>query len=302
MIRLAGVLAALAMLLKAGSHAGAAEAEVLGTRPAHLSGELPAVPNDAAILSRIWAPEIDEGYVPQGVTVADGALLVSSYRSADPKVGSGPCRVYRVDPASGRITGRFDMPPSCGHAGGLAYLGQGMLLVADTRRLYKIDLARALGGQADFVIATLALGGDMKGSLAGFDGKSVFIASSEKDAEKARGFFLPLSLFDTHQGAALAPADASRIVAVPALAQGAAFDRDGALWMSFSNSKVGALKKLDAASGAVLASYDMVIGVEDISFDAQGRLWTVSEAGSLRWSRWSHAYPVLFSIDPALLR
>ena len=125
MIRLAGVLAALAMLLMADSHAGAAGAEVLGTRPAHLSGELPAVPNDAAILSRIWAPEIDEGYVPQGVTVADGALLTS---------------------------------------------------------------------------------------------------------------------------------------------------------------------------------YDMVIGVEDISFDAQGRLWTVSEAGSLRWSRWSHAYPVLFSIDPALLR
>lgn len=300
MSRFAGTLVALAMLLTAGSHAGAAE--VLGTRPAHLPGELPAVPNDAAILSRIWAPGIDEGYVPQGVTVADGTLLVSGYRSTDPKVGIGPCRVYRIEPVSGRTTGRFDMPPSCGHAGGMAYLGQGMLLVADTRKLYKIDLARALGGRDDFVVATLALGGDMIGSLAGFDGKSIFIASSKKDAGRARGFFLPLSLFDTHDGAVLTPANASRILAVPALAQGAAFDRDGALWMSFSNSRAGALKKLDAASGAVLASYDMVIGVEDISFDAQGRLWTVSEAGSLRWSRWSHAYPVLFSIDPARLR
>lgn len=300
MSRFAVTLVALAMLLMAGSHAGAAE--VLGTRPAHLPGELPAVPNDAAILSRIWAPGIDEGYVPQGVTVADGALLVSGYRSTEPKVGIGPCRVYRIDPASGRTTGRFDMPPSCGHAGGMAYLGQGMLLVADTRKLYKIDLARALGGRGDFVVATLALGGDMKGSLASFDGKSIFIASSKKDAGRARGFFLPLSLFDTHDGATLTPANASRILAVPALAQGAAFDRDGALWMTFSNSRAGALKKLDATSGAVLASYDMVIGVEDISFDAQGRLWTVSEAGSLRWSRWSHAYPVLFSIDPARLR
>jgi hypothetical protein len=300
MIRFAIALAALAMLLTTGSHAGAAE--VLGTRPAHLSGELPAVPNDAAILSRIWAPEINEGYVPQGVTVADGALLVSSYRSADPKVGSGPCRVYRIDPVSGRTTGQFDMPPACGHAGGLAYLGQGMLLVADTRKLYKIDLARALGGQGDFVVATLTLGGDMKGSLAGFDGKSIFIASSEKDEAKARAYYLPLSLFDTHDGAVLTPAEASRSFAVPALAQGAAFDRDGALWMTFSNSKAGALKRLDAASGAVLASYEMVIGVEDISFDPQGRLWTVSEAGSLRWSRWSHAYPLLFSIDPARLR
>jgi hypothetical protein len=300
MIRFAIALAALAMLLTTGSHAGAAE--VLGTRPAHLSGELPAVPNDAAILSRIWAPEINEGYVPQGVTVADGALLVSSYRSADPKVGSGPCRVYRIDPVSGRTTGQFDMPPACGHAGGLAYLGQGMLLVADTRKLYKIDLARALGGQGDFVVATLTLGGDMKGSLAGFDGKSIFIASSEKDEAKARAYYLPLSLFDTHDGAVLTPAEASRSFAVPTLAQGAAFDRDGALWMTFSNSKAGALKRLDAASGAVLASYEMVIGVEDISFDTHGRLWTVSEAGSLRWSRWSHAYPLLFSIDPARLR
>ena len=300
MIRFANALAAAAMLLMALSHAGAAD--VLGTRPAHLSGELPAVPNDAAILTRIWAPDIDEGYVPQGVTIADGALLVSSYRSADPKVGSGPCRVARIDPASGRTTGQFDMPGTCGHAGGLAYLGQGMLLVADTRKLYKIDLARALAGQGDFVVATLALGGDMKGSLASFDGTSIFIASSEKDAEKARGFFLPLSLFDTRNGAVLTPADASRIFAVPALAQGAAFDRDGALWMTFSNSRAGALKKLDAASGAVLASHDMVIGIEDISFDAQGRLWTVSEAGTLRWSRWSHSYPVLFSVDPARLR
>ena len=300
MIRFAIALAALAMLLTAGSHAGAAE--VLGTRPAHLSGELPAVPNDAAILSRIWAPEINEGYVPQGVTVADGVLLVSSYRSADPKVGSGPCRVYRIDPVSGRTTGRFDMPPACGHAGGLAYLGQGMLLVADTRKLYKIDLARAFDGQGDPVVATLGLGGDMKGSLAGFDGKSIFIASSEKDEAKARAYYLPLSLFDTHAGAVLTPAEASRSVAVPALAQGAAFDRDGALWMTFSNSKAGVLKRLDAASGAVLASYEMVIGVEDISFDAHGRLWAVSEAGSLRWSRWSHAYPLLFPIEPARLR
>lgn len=300
MIRFTGVLAAGAILLAAAGHALAAD--VLGTRPAHLAGDLPAVPNEEAILSRIWAPEIDEGYVPQGVTVADGALLVSSYRSTDPKVGSGPCRVYRIDPASGRTTGQFDMPPACGHAGGMAYLGQGMLLVADTRKLYKIDMARAFGGQGDAVLATLALGGEMKGSLAGFDGKSIFIASSEKDAAKARGFFLPLSLFDTHDGALLQPSDASRSFAVPALAQGAAFDRDGALWMTFSNSKSGSLKKLDAISGAVLASHDMVIGVEDISFDAQGRLWTVSEAGTLRWSKWSHAYPLLFSLDPARLR
>jgi hypothetical protein len=191
MIRCAGVLAALAVLLMAGRHAGAAE--VPDTRPAQLAGKLPAVPNDAAILSRIRAPETGEGYGPQGLTLADDALLASSHRSAEPEVGSGPCRACRIDPASGRTTGQFDMPPACGHAGGLTCPGQGMLLVADTRELYRIDLARALGWQDDSVVATLGLGGEMKGSLAGFDGKAIFIASPEKDEDRARGFFLPLS-------------------------------------------------------------------------------------------------------------
>lgn len=281
-------------------HAGAAD--VLGVRPAHLGAELPAVPNAEAVLSRIWAPDIDAGYVPQGVTVANGEVLVSSYRSTDPKVGRGPCRVYRIDPASGHALGQFDMPPSCGHAGGMVYLGQGMLLVADTRTLYKVDMARAFAGDGDAVVATLNLAGEMKGSLVDFDGKSIFIASSEKDAARARAYFLPLSLFDTHNGATLEPSQASRSFAVPAEAQGAAFDRDGGLWMSFSNSKYGRLQKIDPASGEVLASHDMVIGIEDIAFDAEGRLWSVSEAGSLRWSRWKLSYPVVFSLDPRRLR
>lgn len=287
-------------LLAVSMQAGAAD--VLGARPAHIAADIPAVPNADAILTRIWAPEIDAGYVPQGVAMAEGEVLISSYRSTDPKVGRGPCRVYRIDPASGRTVGQFDMPPECGHAGGMVYLGKGMLLVADTRRLYKIDMARAFAGNGDPVVATLNLAGEMKGSLVDFDGKSIFIASSEKDASKARAFFLPVSLFDTHNGATLEPSQASRSFAVPVEAQGAAFDRDGALWMSFSNSKFGALRKLDGATGAVRALHEMVIGVEDIAFDEQGRLWSVSEAGSLRWSRWAVSYPVIFSMDPRLLR
>jgi hypothetical protein len=177
-----------------------------------------------------------------------------------------------------------------------------MLLVADTRRLYKIDMARAFAGDGDAVVATLNLAGEMKGSLVDFDGKSIFIASSEKDAAKARAFFLPLSLFDSHNGATLEPSQASRSFAVPVEAQGAAFDRDGGLWMSFSNSKFGRLQKIDTVSGAILASHEMVIGVEDIAFDEEGRLWSVSEAGSLRWSRWQVSYPIVFSVDPQRLR
>lgn len=50
-------------------------AEVLGEKPRHVWGGPSSVPNDQAITKRIWAPGIDDGYVPQGVTWADGAIF-----------------------------------------------------------------------------------------------------------------------------------------------------------------------------------------------------------------------------------
>lgn len=296
--------AAAITLLLFGCAAGMAPREPLGTRPAHLDAAVGPVENDDAIVSRIWAPGIDDGYVPQGIAVAEGRLLLSSYRSTDPKQGRGPCRVYRIDPATGRADAHFDMPAACGHAGGLAYPGNGMLIVADTRRLYRIDMARAFAdGNADAALrGTITLSGALKGSFAAFDGKSIFIGSSEKKAENARAFFLPYSLFDRAQDVAVDESAATASFAIGIDAQGAGFDRSGGLWLSFSNSKHGRLESVDPASGKVLAAYDMVIGVEDVDFDAQGRLWTVSEAGSLRWSKWSRRFPVVFSVETGRLK
>ena len=36
--------------------------------------------------------------------------------------------------------------------------------------------------------------------------------------------------------------------------------------------------------------------------DDEGRLWSVSEAGSLRWQKWSKIFPLLFRIDPNKLK
>ncbi|MGZ8428356.1 MAG: hypothetical protein ACXW4G_03985 [Candidatus Deferrimicrobiaceae bacterium] len=95
---------------------------------------------------------------------------------------------------------------------------------------------------------------------------------------------------------------ASRSFPIAAEAQGAAFDRRGNLWMTFSSSKHEELQKVDPTSGKVLAQYDMVIGIEDIGFDEDGRLWSVSEAGSLRWSKWSKTFPVVFQMDVTKLK
>jgi hypothetical protein len=282
----------------------AAAADLLGTKPAHIAGEPTEAPNSQAITIRIWAPGIDDGYVPQGISIADGHLLVSSYQSTDPKIGGGPCRVYKLDPHSGRTEGQFDMPETCKHAGGIVYAGNGMLIVADTRRLYRIDMAKAFadGNTGNALRGTITLGGEVKGSFVDFRDGAILVGSYEKEASKAKAFYLPYELFDRHDDIAIDEHAATRSFPIAALAQGAAFDPQGYLWLAFSNSKKGLLQKLDPLSGKVLAEHQMINGIEDLGFDAQGRLWAVSEAGSLRWSTWSTVFPIVFQMDVGKLQ
>ena len=124
------ILAELALV--AGS---ALAADPLGTAPTYASRTLGPVPNEQAITRRIWAPGLDDGYVPQGLAVVGAALYVASYHSVDVKQDRGPCRVFRIDMTTGATTGTLDLPASCGHAGGLARGPSGRLLVADTREV-----------------------------------------------------------------------------------------------------------------------------------------------------------------------
>jgi len=275
----------------------------LGVRPAHIGAFSTGVANHQAIDRLIWAPGLDDGYVPQGLAWGEGALYLSAYRSTDPKVDRGPCRLFRIDPDSGAPLGQFDLPADCGHAGGLAWVGPGTLVVADTRRLYRVDVQRAFSsdGAAGAVTASLALGGELRGSFADFEGQALFIGRYDKDAARSRGHWLPLNLFDTHDGATVDERHAVRGRALPVLAQGAAFDRDGVLWVTSSGSQFGRVTRL-AAAGDADAAFELPTGSEDIAFDDAGRLWCVSEAGSLRWRHWRERFPLLFRLNPGRLR
>jgi len=59
-----------------------AHADIAGTRPAYTRHVLSQPPNAGAIRARRWAPEIDLGYAPQGVTVAGESVLLSAYNGA----------------------------------------------------------------------------------------------------------------------------------------------------------------------------------------------------------------------------
>jgi hypothetical protein len=83
-------------------------APIAGTAPSYGPKSVSRVPNAAAIVRRIWLPELDAGYDPQGLAVDDGAIYVSGYRSDSLGVRRGPCRVIRIDLETGSSTG-FEM-------------------------------------------------------------------------------------------------------------------------------------------------------------------------------------------------
>jgi sugar lactone lactonase YvrE len=275
-------------------------AQTLGAKPTYTDRTLSEVPGRAAMRNLIWVPGLDDGYVPQGVTFVDGAIYLGTYRSEDPKQGRGPCRIYRIDPRSGTVTGVLDVPPECGHAGGLARGRPGRLWVADTRAVFEIELAPPGGAEIGRVLSSIRLAGALKGSFAAGSGNALWLGTYSKEPG-AKLYKLPFEQLASAAGP-VSERDATAAVALPTEAQGAAFDAAGRLWITRSGSTFGELLQLDPRTGAILKRFAMPAGIEDISFAPDGGLWSVGEAGSKRWLGWKTFFPVVFRLQPDLLR
>ena len=276
----------------------------MGSPPGYLESFTAAVPNAAALGQRIFTPGLDEGYVPQGLTAAGAYLFVSSYKpTPDLKANTGPCRVFRIEMATGKSAGGFDIPPgTCTHSGGLASAGHGKLFLADTRQVFMIDLEKALAsGTSAGASRAVKITGELRGSYATHDGKDVWIGTWTKEQSKARMFRLDPRLFDAHDGQTVKEDRAVESIPVPLEAQGAAFDKAGNLWISASNSRWGKLYRLDR-QGNVKAEYEMVAGLEDIAVDDTGWLWSLSESGTRKYLHWETKFPYIFRIDTRKLR
>jgi hypothetical protein len=297
-------IAALALAALAGCATAQSTPEDRGTRPTYLGTITQSVPNGEALRDHIFVPGLDEGYVPQGLTAAGPHLYVSSYKpSPDIKSSTGPCRVYRIEAATGKPAGQFDMPVGvCTHAGGLAWLGNGRLFIADTRQVFLIDAEKALAsGKGEGAMKGVRITGELRGSYGTFDGKDAWIGTWTKEQAKARMFRLDPRLFDDFDGQTVKEDRAVESIPVPLEAQGAAFDKAGNLWVSASGPKFGKLYRLDR-KGAIQAQYDMVAGLEDLAVDDAGNLWGLSESGTLKYMHWDTHYPYIFRIDTAKLK
>ncbi len=308
----AAAVSILALVIAAGGFsnavapAGVLAENIRGMRPGYGPLRVSAVPNEQAIIRRLWVPGLDAGYNPQGLATVADAVLVSAYRSDAYGVNRGPCRLFRLDPESGRATGHADVPAPCGHAGGLAYPGGDRLYVADTHALFEIFLRQAFDAQA-LPIRGIRLGPGLVGALAVSTPGAIWTGTYKEDGPGRLYRFTNAVLSGLHDGATLTIADASAELAIPSYAQGAAFDRDGKLWVARSHNRWGELDRLDAATGAVERRYAVAAGIEGIAFDQGGLLWAVSEAGA------RHVYdnifaalvmpffPLVFAIDPKVL-
>ncbi len=289
--------AAIVTVVVACGLASPATAEPLGKKPGYSNRAPTTFANATAITRQIWVPGLDEGYVPQGLTVVEGALFVSAYKSEDTKQNTGPCRLYRLDPASGAMTGTLDLPPACGHAGGLARGPKGQIYVVDTHTVFAVAVASPPVATIGRIVGTTKLTGALKGSFAAGGADALWLGAYER-GEGARLFKVPFAKLS----GVIDERAATENIGLPTLAQGAAFDRAGRLWITRSGSKFGELLEIAPLTGAVVATYTMPAGIEDLSFDADGGLWTLSEAGSKRWSGWTEHFPIVFRLDVAKLR
>lgn len=295
-------------LLPIPAGAQTASPDIGGERPGYTERTITATAMDAAIRQRHWAPGLNDGYVPQGLTFVRNTLLVGAYRSTEPQANRGPARIFAVDPKNGAVIGGFDLPESIGHADGLAATEDGgMLFLADSdRALYAFDLPRSLQAGRGVAIGTprkLDKDAALGSSFLSFDGRLLWFGRYSRDDSAARLIAAdPALLFGGEAAQPFRAAQAIRRLPLPFHAQGAVFDSKGQLWISASNGRMGRLYRIDTQSGAVLAEHAAMAGLEDLARGENGLLWAVGEAGSQRWNSWATFFPLLFSFDPAALQ
>jgi hypothetical protein len=261
--------------------------------------ELESFATDEAACEAVWVPTLEDGFVPQGLDVrSNRTAFVSGYfhpigQDSDDETGEH-CRILQVNLSTGEQMGEeYDFPKNyCKHGGGISIDSTGKAWLADTDELIWLRN----GGQ--LLTDPKARAGDLEGLKASFlvDGAGDTLWIGQWNGEvKKKNKICKFALSDLRKwvknGTTIRP-DPDKCKPTGLKSQGAAFE-GSKLWQSLSGAKSG---KLKVGSD----TYGFGPGSEEIEFDADGCLWAIFEAGTLKWPK--KFYPVIARFDPGLIR
>ena len=258
--------------------------DVRGPDPNLASGRaLSSFPNDDAVCDAVWVPGLDDGFIPQGLHVLPGrTALVSGYVN---EIRS-TLRLLHVGLDNGEvIQGPLDFANG-GHGGGVSIDESGRVWVASTGKLLFWSSLDSLfaGGTPSKVTRSNRDGAFDFSYIAQANGPNLWVGSY--DTSELLQF--PLSTLERKR--TISKSNATTIISTATKAQGGAF-HDPNLWISSSTSRCGAIN-------VGLSTRDrngFAPGVEEIEFDANGFLWMISEAGSVRFP--AKFFPVIARVD-----
>lgn len=287
-------------------------------------------PNEFAVDRFIWAPGIDNGFTPQGITTVTRQgvqrLVVSGYIE-----GRG-CRAYRINPATGTAAENVYRLPRCSHAGGIAYAGGDRVYLIDTNRVYQLSYRKMFSpsnsDRAHAIVKSwplLFIDGSF-GTYQPHDGRCrdtrgcLWIGTWDPDSTSKIRRIRITDLDHLTSGlpitAAIVPNPGTRTI--PRGAQGAAFDPAGTLWVTASRAShplnggpAGCVTEQGPwPTSNYLDFHEVAPGTEGISFNPDGTYWTVSEAGTEQYDNYPFGlpgnttqddYPLITHVNPTQL-
>jgi hypothetical protein len=258
--------------------------DIEGSAPTYggVPAELSTFPNSDAACNAIWAPDLDVGFVPQGLALrGDDTAYVSGYIDTG-STDTNFCRLVHVDLTTGEtLAGRSFGRDQCRHGGGIEIDGGGRIWIADTPGLVLLDSFNAAPLKVDLV-------GQQGSYLTNGAIGRLYVGDHDDDVMQEYAY----SLLETAARSGRArdrKINVSQSLSrrpVPDKAQGADL-QGGALWVSSSTPGCGNL--------SVAGSVGFGPGVEEVELDGDS-LWAVFEAGASKYP--ARFLPLVARFDP----
>ena len=255
--------------------------DLIGQAPQYLLNPTLSFQNDKSVNFAHYVPELEVGFIPQGIEKVDSNILISGYQ----KFGkSNQCRLLIIDDE--QFSYQSLVVKRCHHGGGLSLISDELILLSDTRRLFVLrssDLS---------VIHEVKLTGKLRGSFAVVRDGQLYLGTYAQN--EADALMYQFNLSDVLNQYSLSEKQSIRAISIPLKAQGADFDNNGNLWLTSNAKSHGWLMKMND-DFVVTDKFKLVRGLEDI--DVVGdNIWLVSESGAKPYQSWPQLFPAYFRV------